>query len=65
MASELKYCPDCKEMVETVWKFSRERCVKCKKALDKDPIDMKVYVPLGSAELNRRQVINMKELGMF
>jgi DNA-directed RNA polymerase subunit M/transcription elongation factor TFIIS len=61
----IKYCPDCGEMVETVWKFSLERCVKCKKALDENPINMKVFVPLGTAELNRRQVINMKNLGML
>jgi hypothetical protein len=60
-----KFCPKCNKDVETVWKFSRERCVECKEPLDKDPIDHKIYVPLGVNELNRRQVINMQNKGMF
>jgi len=65
LASGIKYCPKCDKEVETVWKFSRERCTECNEPLDKDPIDHKIYVPLGTTELNRRQVINMKNHGMF
>jgi predicted amidophosphoribosyltransferase len=65
MDYDIKFCPDCKKEVEVSWSFGRERCRECKKALDKEPIDHKVYVPLGTTELNRRQVINMKNLGIF
>lgn len=65
MASSVKYCPKCKEDVETVWKFSRERCTKCNEPLDKNPIDNKIFVSLGTQEMNRRQVIKMQKSGMF
>lgn len=61
----MKFCPKCKKEVETVWSFSRERCVECKEPLDENPINHKVFVPLGTTELNRRQVINMKNLGLI
>ena len=61
----LKECPKCKKEVEAVWSFGRERCSMCKTVLDDTPLDFKVYVPLGTTELNRRQVINMQKLGLI
>jgi predicted amidophosphoribosyltransferase len=31
-------CPKCEKEVETVWKFSRERCKECSTPLDENPV---------------------------
>lgn len=60
-----KYCPKCEKEVDTVWSFSRERCTECKEPLDENPIHHSVWVKLGNAEVNRRQVIKMQKLGLI
>ena len=57
------YCPKCNAMVEARWKYGRERCLECNTGLDEHPIKFETYIPLGNAEISRRNVMKLVEDG--
>ena len=61
----MKYCPKCNQMVETRWKYGRERCLQCLNGLDENPIKIEIPPPLGNAEISRRNVIKMVDDGIL
>ena len=63
MDTSVKFCPQCNKNVETIWKFGRERCPECRLGLDEHPIKFTTYIPLGNAEISRRNVIQMVKEG--
>ena len=57
------YCPECNQMVEARWKYGRERCLNCNTGLDKHPVKIEIPIPLGNAEISRRNVVQMVKEG--
>ena len=58
------YCPKCVKEVNTVWKFSRERCQLCGEPLDKNPIKIEGYLGFfDRVENNRKAIESMVKSG--
>ncbi len=62
----MTHCPKCVKEVNTVWKFSRERCQICGTPLDKNPIKINGFFGFfDRVEHNRKEVESMIAEGQF
>jgi len=57
----VEYCTECKKEVETRWSYGRMRCIHCKTALDKNPMNLGAFSFVNKAkeitQANARQLI--------